>query len=567
MTKTRDLADLVNGITAEDIVSVGSATVDFTQAGTGAVQRTVESKLQDVVSVKDFGAVGNGVADDTAAIQAAINSAVSQNKGFIYAPTEFIKISSPVDAQGVGIIGVGTTIPNTTNFSNLGPLINCIVRGFRTDVDYIDTLTTGSSTRKIAYRKGTNILSILSKRIGDGYIESEHRYNTYTSNASDAGGSCENWRQCITRLISEVYVCKKTSSAETAGAWGAETSLLISQSFPSGTQSAIPLFYRGTSTVNAEISYEVNASAIGETGYAAIYATASGASSVELYVNGVLQKTFSAVLVGTNYIVPVKYELTLMGTNTITLKNVSGNFLYVIGVEFSTLANLSESADIDYVAYGDYDEDYVSSIGASDYALFSPADGKFFGSIHGGETERSAAIFKVDGDTTTLPASVGDFVFGTVFTLEQFTTIAVGSNSLNVTSTYEYDADSIVDFRCYMSGSATVSTFFTAMHCATTRFTAVRYPVFDETLATGKNLLGRYNTVTQINRLDPTNPINSTVRFTLFPMGGDKGANMGGNGVYISANVAGQTKLYYGPVLDSTTQITEIAFNTTRKFH
>jgi hypothetical protein len=39
MTKTRDLADLGGG---------------FIQAGTGAVQRTVESKLQDTVSVLDF---------------------------------------------------------------------------------------------------------------------------------------------------------------------------------------------------------------------------------------------------------------------------------------------------------------------------------------------------------------------------------------------------------------------------------------------------------------------------------------------------------------------------------
>jgi parallel beta-helix repeat protein len=48
--------------------------VTFLQAGTGATQRTALAKLRDTVSVKDFGAVGDGIANDTVAIQAALSS-------------------------------------------------------------------------------------------------------------------------------------------------------------------------------------------------------------------------------------------------------------------------------------------------------------------------------------------------------------------------------------------------------------------------------------------------------------------------------------------------------------
>lgn len=53
---------------------IAASKLAFTQSGTGATARTVDSKLKDMVSVKDFGAVGDGVADDSAAIQAAINT-------------------------------------------------------------------------------------------------------------------------------------------------------------------------------------------------------------------------------------------------------------------------------------------------------------------------------------------------------------------------------------------------------------------------------------------------------------------------------------------------------------
>jgi len=79
------------------LLAIPSNTVTFTQSGTGAVQRTLESKLKDVVSVKDFGAVGdsdfsgNGT-DDTAAFQAAINTGKT-----VYVPKGTYKITATLN--------------------------------------------------------------------------------------------------------------------------------------------------------------------------------------------------------------------------------------------------------------------------------------------------------------------------------------------------------------------------------------------------------------------------------------------------------------------------------------
>jgi hypothetical protein len=86
------------------VVEVDATDVAFIQAGTGAVTRTAQAKMRDVVSVKDFGAVGDGVADDTAAIQAAINSGAKT----ILLPTGTYLVSSSIRLKtGQTITGDG----------------------------------------------------------------------------------------------------------------------------------------------------------------------------------------------------------------------------------------------------------------------------------------------------------------------------------------------------------------------------------------------------------------------------------------------------------------------------
>lgn len=58
-------------------ITANSTQVTYSQGDAGSVQRTVASKFQETASVKDFGAVGDGVTNDTAAITAAITATTS----------------------------------------------------------------------------------------------------------------------------------------------------------------------------------------------------------------------------------------------------------------------------------------------------------------------------------------------------------------------------------------------------------------------------------------------------------------------------------------------------------
>jgi len=83
-----------------------SEQVTFLASGTGAVQRTALSKFRDTVSVKDFGAVGDGVTDDTAALQAAINYSSSMGYKLCVPPNTYLT-KALVMKSNLSLVGEG----------------------------------------------------------------------------------------------------------------------------------------------------------------------------------------------------------------------------------------------------------------------------------------------------------------------------------------------------------------------------------------------------------------------------------------------------------------------------
>lgn len=102
---------------AQLAASGGSNLIGFLQAGTGAVATTVQTKLRESVSVKDFGADATGVIDSYPAFLAAYNSGASR----IYIPqgnyrqTQTLVMDRAVTIYGETSAGTRDFLPSNTS--------------------------------------------------------------------------------------------------------------------------------------------------------------------------------------------------------------------------------------------------------------------------------------------------------------------------------------------------------------------------------------------------------------------------------------------------------------------
>src|SRR3546814_2074557 len=97
-----------------------------TPEAAGAITRSIRAKLADTVNVLDFGAVGDGVADDLAAFDAALAYAASLGGGRVDVPAGEFRLSGPLvfpDASGLELVGTSKASAGGLNANGATKLI------------------------------------------------------------------------------------------------------------------------------------------------------------------------------------------------------------------------------------------------------------------------------------------------------------------------------------------------------------------------------------------------------------------------------------------------------------
>jgi hypothetical protein len=162
--------------------------------GVGATGRTLQAKLSELPSVKDFGAVGTGTVDDFGSITAAIAAVNAAGGGTLYLPPGNYLVSQTVTLlSGVSIRGAGASASVITNSSATG---NAMTGGLglkRFFLEDFGLANSGASTGVGLYLNGCAYVTMSRLKIS-GYrycIDSTDNGNPSTASQYHRIRDCE----------------------------------------------------------------------------------------------------------------------------------------------------------------------------------------------------------------------------------------------------------------------------------------------------------------------------------------------------------------------------------------
>lgn len=133
--------------------SLGGTNGNFKASATGASARSIQSKLSEQLSVKDFNAKGDGIADDYSAIAAAISAMSLLGGGTIVFPAGTYQISQTLTLSGTAASnilfqGAGKTSSKIRNTAAAGIAIS--IGGSATNTTFSDIAIVHQTTSTAA---------------------------------------------------------------------------------------------------------------------------------------------------------------------------------------------------------------------------------------------------------------------------------------------------------------------------------------------------------------------------------------------------------------------------------
>lgn len=186
----------------------GTSLIGHIASGTGAVARTVQGKLRDVVSVFDFMTAaqiadvqaGTALVDVTAAIQAAIGAVTAAGGGTVYLPEGSYKVTSSLTADGskdIWLKGDGWSSIITTSTASCIPIdFGDSTQDRTADIRVTDLRVTGAAgtSHGIRFKRlhSARVENVRVNNMGGNGIELDRCYATwfdrvYSNNNTGSG--------------------------------------------------------------------------------------------------------------------------------------------------------------------------------------------------------------------------------------------------------------------------------------------------------------------------------------------------------------------------------------------
>lgn len=183
----------------------GAGMVGFKQSGAGAVDRLVQDELRERVSVTQFGAVGDGVTDDTAAIQAALDAAND-----VYCPPGVYNFTTLTVRQNTRLCGASSRT-SVLKHTGSGVAITCTHSGTTEpdgNVAYIESgwFTFQDFTLLVNGTIGFNVGKTRSSFTNWEHVYIRHRQDSGGFFAGSTAINCDNspWLSSYATYLSKL---------------------------------------------------------------------------------------------------------------------------------------------------------------------------------------------------------------------------------------------------------------------------------------------------------------------------------------------------------------------------